>query len=187
MIWSLYRNHSGTDNVISFHTHINETHQILCELIGSPAIGEDSIDDRDLNLATLLNYDDKFVESSSDEKNDESDAEEQRTSTKKAKTSKSAAKEDPPAKRAKTEVSGTKASVAAASTTGPNGEKRYEVGRMRYISVSEFKNKPYVNIREYYDDKGVEKPGKKGISLSLEQWQKLKTFVDQVDNDLKKY
>ena len=37
-----------------------------------------------------------------------------------------------------------------------------QIGKSRYISVSEFKGKPYVNIREYYDDKGVEKPGKKG-------------------------
>ena len=33
---------------------------------------------------------------------------------------------------------------------------------MRYISVSQFKGKPYINIREYYDDHGVQKPGKKG-------------------------
>lgn len=33
---------------------------------------------------------------------------------------------------------------------------------MRFISVSQFKGKPYINIREYYDDNGVQKPGKKG-------------------------
>ena len=37
-----------------------------------------------------------------------------------------------------------------------------QIGKLRYVSVSEFRGKPYVNIREYYDDKGVEKPGKKG-------------------------
>lgn len=33
---------------------------------------------------------------------------------------------------------------------------------MRFISVSQFKGKPYINIREYYEDHGVQKPGKKG-------------------------
>ena len=53
--------------------------------------------------------------------------------------------------------------------------------------MSEFRGKPYINIREYYDDKGVEKPGKKGISLASDQWDKLKSLMDQIDKDLKKY
>jgi len=53
--------------------------------------------------------------------------------------------------------------------------------------VSEFRGKPYINIREYYDDKGVEKPGKKGISLPSDQWDKLKSLMDQIDKDLKKH
>jgi hypothetical protein len=42
--------------------------------------------------------------------------------------------------------------------------------------VREFKGKTYVDIREYYVDKNTmeTKPGKKGISLSCEQYQKLK-------------
>ena len=35
------------------------------------------------------------------------------------------------------------------------------------MSVSEFRGKPYINIREYYDDKGVEKPGKKGTKWNV--------------------
>jgi hypothetical protein len=41
-----------------------------------------------------------------------------------------------------------------------------------------------VNIREYYADKGVEKPGKKGISLAVDQWEKLKSLINQIDIDL---
>ncbi len=37
-----------------------------------------------------------------------------------------------------------------------------QIGKSRYVSVNEFRGRSYVNIREYYDDKGVEKPGKKG-------------------------
>lgn len=33
---------------------------------------------------------------------------------------------------------------------------------MRYVTVSEFKGKKYVNIREYYDNDGEMKPGRKG-------------------------
>ena len=64
---------------------------------------------------------------------------------------------------------------------------RIQIGKSRYISVSEFRGKPYINIREYYDDKGVEKPGKKGISLPSDQWDKLKSLMDQIDKDLKKH
>jgi hypothetical protein len=43
------------------------------------------------------------------------------------------------------------------------------------VSVRTFKGKPLVDIREYYKDKETEemKPGKKGISLSLELWKEL--------------
>ena len=62
----------------------------------------------------------------------------------------------------------------------------FQIGKLRFISVSQFKGKPYINIREYYDDHGVQKPGKKGISLPGDQWDKLKTLINQVDKDLKK-
>ncbi len=77
-----------------------------------------------------------------------------------------------------------------------------QIGKLRYVSVSQFKGKPYINIREYYDDHGTQKPGKKGqyshtlhlsliylclgISLGVDQWEKLKTLIAQVDKDLKK-
>ncbi|CAF0852134.1 unnamed protein product [Rotaria sp. Silwood1] len=48
------------------------------------------------------------------------------------------------------------------STAGPNGERLYELSRLRYISVSQFK----------------------GISLTVDQWEKLKTLIHQVDKDL---
>jgi len=56
------------------------------------------------------------------------------------------------------------------------------LGNMRYASVSEFKRKLYVNIREYYkDNSGTMKPGKKGICLNIQQWQNLKEKMDQLD------
>lgn len=52
---------------------------------------------------------------------------------------------------------------------------------MKKASVSEFRGKKYVNIREYYLDKasGEEKPGSKGIALNKEQWEELKKLVSK--------
>ncbi|CAF3020290.1 unnamed protein product [Rotaria sp. Silwood2] len=122
----------------------------------------------------------EFLDSSESGSDNESGA---KATQKKPKVEGSDDKRNPPAKRAKTtdEENG-----AVASKSGLNGERLYEIGKLRYVSVSEFRGKPYVNIREYYEDKGVEKPGKKGISLTGDQWEKLKSLINQVDKDLKK-
>jgi len=106
------------------------------------------------------------------------------TTTKKPKVKNSNQDDDPPAKRTKPNHQTEDESVPV--TIGPNGERLYEIGKMRFISVSQFKGKPYINIREYYEDNGVQKPGKKGISLPAEQWEKLKSLLNHVDQDLKK-
>ncbi|KAG5180002.1 activated RNA polymerase II transcriptional coactivator p15-like protein [Tribonema minus] len=61
-------------------------------------------------------------------------------------------------------------------------ESGVEIGGTRRISVRTFKGKTLIDIREYYtDSSGTAKPGKKGISLSPEQWNGLKAIVDDVD------
>jgi hypothetical protein len=60
----------------------------------------------------------------------------------------------------------------------------YELGNKRYVSVSEFKGKKLVNIREYYEKDGKLLPGKKGISLSQDQYNKLKELLDKIDDKL---
>lgn len=44
-----------------------------------------------------------------------------------------------------------------------------------------------MNIREFYKDKNTdeEKPGKSGIALTVEQWNTLKDFVDEIDAEVK--
>ena len=56
----------------------------------------------------------------------------------------------------------------------------------RFLKVREFKGKTYIDIREYYVDKSTmeTKPGKKGISLNCEQYQKLKSVLSEVDGAL---
>ncbi|KAF9521018.1 hypothetical protein BS47DRAFT_1378456 [Hydnum rufescens UP504] len=66
---------------------------------------------------------------------------------------------------------------------GEGGEKYISLGNLRRAAITGFKGKVYVNIREYYEDKkdGQEKPGKKGIMLSLEQWEVLKRNAAKLD------
>lgn len=79
------------------------------------------------------------------------------------------------AKRAKTSPSSSSsAAVAAAASSGSkilantkkpktdnNGDPYWEISRMRRVTVSTFRGKTLVNIREYYEKDGQELPGKK--------------------------
>lgn len=55
----------------------------------------------------------------------------------------------------------------------------------RKASISVFKGKPMVSIREFYEKDGEQKPGKKGISLPPEQWHKLVAGFGQLEAALK--
>ena len=50
-----------------------------------------------------------------------------------------------------------------------SGEKYIELGKKKRATVREFKGTVLLDIREYYGADDQEKPGKKGISLTLEQ------------------
>jgi len=68
-----------------------------------------------------------------------------------------------------------------------DGKTEWELGKMRKVSLNEFKGRVLVDIREYYSDAaGDLKPGKKGISLSTEQWQAFKAAIPKIDAALKK-
>lgn len=60
-----------------------------------------------------------------------------------------------------------------------------DLGKNRRLTVRSFKGKVYVDIREFYmkDDKML--PGKKGISLSPEQWKMLIEKKDEIDEAIK--
>lgn len=87
---------------------------------------------------------------------------------------------NPPSKKSKG------SSNTARSTGGDNEEDSWSLGKNRFLKVREFKGKYYVDIREFYDAGGELKPGKKGISLTLEQWHSLKNFMDDVDSCIKR-
>ncbi|KAJ6645447.1 putative RNA polymerase II transcriptional coactivator [Pseudolycoriella hygida] len=65
-------------------------------------------------------------------------------------------------------------------------EPTWELGGKKFLKVNDFKGKTYVNIREYYEKDGKVLPGKKGISLNLEQWQNFCSSIDEVNKVLRK-
>jgi len=99
-------------------------------------------------------------------------------------------KKPQPKPEKKKEVEGEeseKGEKASKSTKGPGGEVMFQLAKMRYATVSEFRGKVMVGIREYYEKDGKLLPGKKGISLSAEQWQALKDNIGDIDECLNKF
>jgi hypothetical protein len=67
--------------------------------------------------------------------------------------------------------------------TSSEGEKYVQLGQKKRVTVREFKGKVLVDIREFYGkDQDDEKPGKKGISLNLDQWACLKKSINTIDS-----
>ena len=64
---------------------------------------------------------------------------------------------------------------------------RFPLSNKRFLTVSLFKSRVRIDIREYYlNDAGERKPGKKGISLSREEWDKVKDQMDDIEKAIKK-
>jgi hypothetical protein len=57
-----------------------------------------------------------------------------------------------------------------------------EISKNRRVSVRNWQGKIVVDIREFYVKDGKQMPGKKGISLPLDQWNVLREHVDEIDN-----
>lgn len=54
-----------------------------------------------------------------------------------------------------------------------------------FISVSEFKNNKFLDIRKYYRDGAEWKPTKKGITINLEQFSDLLVFLNKNEQIIK--
>ncbi|KAI4601001.1 hypothetical protein KJ359_013166 [Pestalotiopsis sp. 9143b] len=66
-----------------------------------------------------------------------------------------------------------------------DGNSWWSLSGKRRVGISEFQKKPYVNIREYWtDNEGTMKPGKKGISLPLEQYNALLKAIPAINAEL---
>ncbi|KAL4420823.1 hypothetical protein ABPG75_010479 [Micractinium tetrahymenae] len=79
-------------------------------------------------------------------------------------------------------AAGGGAVVAAAAAGG----LPLELSASRRADISHFKGQTFVGIREYYEKDGQQLPGKKGISLSPDQFSALRQRVDDVDAALRR-
>ncbi|KAJ4483400.1 transcriptional Coactivator p15-domain-containing protein [Lentinula aciculospora] len=62
------------------------------------------------------------------------------------------------------------------------GDQYIDLGKMKRATVRSFKGSTFVDIREFYGDSAESmKPGKKGISLTPEQWEVLKNGASVID------
>ncbi|KAI3523943.1 hypothetical protein L2E82_04007 [Cichorium intybus] len=59
-----------------------------------------------------------------------------------------------------------------------------DVSKNRRVSVRNWQGRVVVDIREFYMKDGKQMPGKKGISLSMDQWKELRAHVDEIDKAL---
>ncbi|RAH73595.1 transcriptional coactivator p15/PC4 family protein [Aspergillus aculeatinus CBS 121060] len=66
-----------------------------------------------------------------------------------------------------------------------SGDNYWDLSKSRRVTVSNFRGKAMVNIREYYEKDGHELPGKKGISLPIEQYARLVTVLPDIELAIK--
>lgn len=67
--------------------------------------------------------------------------------------------------RAQAKKTKVNAGNETSSKTDTNGDVYWEISKLRRVTVSEFRGKTMVSVREYYEKDGRELPGKK-VSLS---------------------
>ncbi|KAF2101860.1 PC4-domain-containing protein [Rhizodiscina lignyota] len=74
-----------------------------------------------------------------------------------------------------------KQEVNLSKQTDEEGNPYFELSKMRRITVSKYGGKDLVNIREYYEKDGKTLPGKKGISLTIDQFTALISVLPDLE------
>nr|XP_033789232.1 activated RNA polymerase II transcriptional coactivator p15 [Geotrypetes seraphini]XP_033789238.1 activated RNA polymerase II transcriptional coactivator p15 [Geotrypetes seraphini] len=98
-------------------------------------------------------------------------------------------KQAPPEKPTKKQKTGesSKSSASSKQSSSSRDDNMFQIGKMRYVSVRDFKGKVLIDIREYWiDAEGDMKPGRKGIALNPEQWNQLKEQISDIDDAIRK-
>ncbi|KAH7685303.1 ssDNA-binding transcriptional regulator domain-containing protein [Dioscorea alata] len=60
-----------------------------------------------------------------------------------------------------------------------------EIGKNRRVSVRSWQGRVVVDIREFYVKDGKTLPGRKGISLPMDQWKILRDHINEIDKLVK--
>ncbi|KAI1662672.1 PC4-domain-containing protein [Daldinia decipiens] len=88
--------------------------------------------------------------------------------------------------KSKSKSKSTKKAKTSDAGKDDDGNPFWSLGGTRRATISSFKGKTFVNIREYYTDaSGDLKPGKKGITLSPEQYNKLLEAIPSINAELR--
>jgi len=85
-------------------------------------------------------------------------------------------------KRAKTATDVVKKEPDGQKHVDDEGNPYWELGgRLRRVTVSQFKGNVLVSVREYYEKDGRQLPGSKGISMSLDQFNQLIKVLPSIE------
>ncbi|XP_060850039.1 RNA polymerase II transcriptional coactivator [Rhopalosiphum padi] len=88
---------------------------------------------------------------------------------------------NPPPKKSKPTDKGS-----SKKTNSNEEEHSFALDKNRFVKVREFRGKLFIDIREFYEKNGETLPGKKGISLSVGQWNRLKEQIDDIQESVEK-
>ncbi|KAJ5791388.1 uncharacterized protein N7518_008399 [Penicillium psychrosexuale] len=78
-----------------------------------------------------------------------------------------------------------KVNTTAETKIDSNGDRYWEISKMRRLTISSFRGKTQVNVREYYEKEGQELPGKKGISMPVDQFAAIVSILPEIEQALK--
>ncbi|KAK6217361.1 putative transcriptional Coactivator p15 [Colletotrichum tabaci] len=79
----------------------------------------------------------------------------------------------------------TSETEGSASGVDKEGNAFWDLSNKRRIGISQFKNTTFINIREYYEKDGEMLPGKKGISLTVAQYETLVKVIPAINEKLR--
>ncbi|KAG5019460.1 hypothetical protein AAZX31_06G148900 [Glycine max] len=74
-----------------------------------------------------------------------------------------------------------KKSLKKDSDDDPDSITVCEISKNRRVAVRNWKGSIMVDIREFYVKDGKQLPGRKGISLTMDQWNVLRNHVEEID------
>lgn len=68
--------------------------------------------------------------------------------------------------------------------TDKDGQTFWEISGKRRLQLSEFKGTTMIGVREFYEKDGESLPGRKGISMTVEQFNTVVELLPQIEREL---